>query len=57
MGGQAGRFLRVFEPKPLHVQPIKTSRRKTVIAFELVGLGLFALFFGALITNKESISR
>jgi len=28
-----------------------------MFAFEMVGLALFALFFGALITNKESISR
>jgi len=28
-----------------------------MVAFELVGMALFALFFGALITNKESISR
>jgi hypothetical protein len=30
---------------------------KTMLAFEVVGMVLFALFFGALITNKESISR
>jgi hypothetical protein len=29
----------------------------TVLVFEVVGMVLFALFFGALITNKESISR
>jgi hypothetical protein len=29
----------------------------TVLAFEVVGMVLFALFFGALITNKESTSR
>ncbi|HZQ14506.1 MAG TPA: hypothetical protein VFB31_17015 [Pseudolabrys sp.] len=28
-----------------------------MLAFEMVGLALFALFFGALITNKESVSR
>jgi hypothetical protein len=28
-----------------------------MLAFELVGMALFALFFGALITNKESVSR
>jgi hypothetical protein len=28
-----------------------------MVAFELVGMVLFALFFGALITNKESVSR
>jgi len=28
-----------------------------MFAFELIGMALFALFFGALITNKESISR
>jgi len=28
-----------------------------MLAFELVGMGLFALFFGALITNKQSVSR
>jgi hypothetical protein len=30
---------------------------KTMLAFEVVGMVLFALFFGALITNKESMSR
>jgi hypothetical protein len=28
-----------------------------VLAFELVGLALFVLFFGALISNSQSISR
>jgi len=28
-----------------------------MLAFELVGMTLFALFFGALISNKESVSR
>jgi len=28
-----------------------------MVAFELVGLALFTLFCGALITNKESASR
>jgi len=28
-----------------------------MLAFELVGMVLFALFFGALITNKQSVSR
>jgi hypothetical protein len=32
-------------------------KERTMLAFELVGMALFALFFGALITNKESISR
>jgi hypothetical protein len=30
---------------------------KHMFAFEMVGMALFALFFGALITNKQSISR
>jgi len=34
-----------------------SSRERAMLAFELVGMALFALFFGALITNKESISR
>jgi hypothetical protein len=29
----------------------------TMLAFEMVGMVLFALFFGALISNKESVSR
>ncbi len=29
----------------------------TMLGFELIGLALFSLFFGALITNKESTSR
>ena len=28
-----------------------------MLAFELVGVALFALFFGALISNNQSISR
>jgi hypothetical protein len=32
-------------------------KERPMVAFELVGMALFALFFGALITNKESISR
>jgi len=28
-----------------------------MLAFEMVGMALFALFFGALISNKESVSR
>jgi hypothetical protein len=35
----------------------KSRGGMTVLAFEVVGMVLFALFFGALITNKESISR
>jgi hypothetical protein len=41
-------------------RPIKQRQklwRSTMLAFELVGMALFALFFGALITNKESVSR
>jgi hypothetical protein len=29
----------------------------TMLAFELVGMALFVLFFGALISNNQSISR
>jgi hypothetical protein len=37
---------------------MKSSLRiSPMIAFELVGLALFTLFCGALITNKESTSR
>jgi hypothetical protein len=28
-----------------------------MLAFELVGLTFFVLFFGALVTNKQSVSR
>jgi len=28
-----------------------------MLAFELVGMVLFVLFFGALVTNKQSVSR
>jgi len=28
-----------------------------MLAFEMVGMVLFVLFFGALVTNKQSVSR
>jgi len=28
-----------------------------MLAFEMVGMALFLLFFGALVTNKQSVSR
>jgi hypothetical protein len=31
--------------------------RKCMLAFEVVGMALFALFFGAFVTNKPTGSR
>ena len=56
--GQAGRRLRAIEPEPLPTTPRdKGSRRGVMAGYELVGLALLALFFGSLVSSKQSLSR
>jgi hypothetical protein len=58
--GQDGRYLRDFEPVLLFTRPTGATEQDgelTMFVFEMIGAVFFMLFFGAMVTNKHSISR
>jgi hypothetical protein len=58
-GGQAGKHLRPIERRPLHPRPTndRDVQEGVMAGYEIVGIALLALFFGSLVSSKQSISR
>ena len=60
MGGQADKYLQDFEPEPKSARQIiatNWAEEITMFTFQLIGLALVVLFFGALITGNPNVAR